>query len=166
MVTSRVLLSKNMKRLRGLHRWDQDDLAENAGLSKGMIAQLEQGRKAASPETLDKLVKAFPGATHSDLFFNEATTPPSPQTVAEMPVEDLKAVIRSVSKQDERHAAILAAWDHPKLDEEWRRHVSLFFLTGIPDHLDHPSVPAHLKKGLVTVLGYHGAIPKTRAPKR
>jgi transcriptional regulator with XRE-family HTH domain len=60
-------LSKNVRRLRATRDFTYDDLAALAGLSKGMLVQIEQGRTNPSIGTLCKLANAL-GVTISRLI--------------------------------------------------------------------------------------------------
>ncbi len=63
----RVLLAKNMKRLRRLHGYSQATLAELVGCSVTMIGNVETLRKFPSPENLEKIAVSLEAPVR-DLF--------------------------------------------------------------------------------------------------
>jgi transcriptional regulator with XRE-family HTH domain len=55
----RLLVSKNLKRLRVMQRFTQLGLAEKAGLTHNFINDLEKGKKGISSRSLAKLSNAL-----------------------------------------------------------------------------------------------------------
>ena len=55
----RLLVSKNLRRLRSLQNYSQMGLAEAAGLSPNFINEMENNMKSASMETIAKLATAL-----------------------------------------------------------------------------------------------------------
>lgn len=66
-LSSRSLLSTNLKRLRAAAGITQETLAERAGCSPTMIGNVEIGKRFPSSELLDRLAKAF-GVPVFELF--------------------------------------------------------------------------------------------------
>lgn len=65
--SSRALLSKNLKRLRGAAGISQEVLAERTGCSPTMIGNVETGKRFPSANLLDRLAEAF-GVPVFELF--------------------------------------------------------------------------------------------------
>ena len=63
-------VGKKIKRLRKLKNMNAKDLAQNAGISYGMLSLLENGSTQGSVETLRKIAKVL-DTTLSQLFTNE-----------------------------------------------------------------------------------------------
>lgn len=63
-------VGKKIKRLRKLKNMNAKDLAQNAGISYGMLSLLESGSTQGSVETLRKIAKVL-DTTLSQLFTNE-----------------------------------------------------------------------------------------------
>ena len=55
----RLLVSKNLKRIRSLHNISQLDLALKAGLAPNFINDIENGKKWTSAKTIAKLCEAL-----------------------------------------------------------------------------------------------------------
>jgi len=55
----RTLLSRNLKRLRGIANLSQVNLAAEAGLTHNFINDIESGKKWVSAETIEKLAIAL-----------------------------------------------------------------------------------------------------------
>lgn len=53
------VLIKNMKELRKAKGWNQDDLAEKTGYTRGFIADIERGKSWVSPEAIEAIGAAF-----------------------------------------------------------------------------------------------------------
>lgn len=60
-------LAQRIRQLREKHNISQENLAHEAGLSRVSMAQVEQGRRAASLLTLHKIAKGF-GISMSELL--------------------------------------------------------------------------------------------------
>jgi transcriptional regulator with XRE-family HTH domain len=58
-IDARRLLSKNLKRLRGIAKLSQVNLAVEANLTHNFINDIESGKKWISAETLEKLSVAL-----------------------------------------------------------------------------------------------------------
>lgn len=64
-------VSKNIKHLKDVRGWSQDDLAENAGCSKSVVRDLEAKRANASVNMLSKIADALE-VDIADLFTSQS----------------------------------------------------------------------------------------------
>lgn len=55
----RKVFARNLQRERQQLRWSQEHLAERAGLSQVYVSQLENGKSAASIDTIEKIAAAL-----------------------------------------------------------------------------------------------------------
>ena len=67
MSQARDILSENMKALRSLKKWKQDDLAEASGLALDTVRGIESKRAWVSSDSLEALAGAL-GVHVGDLF--------------------------------------------------------------------------------------------------
>ena len=51
----RVILSQNIKKIRGYHKLSQADFAEKIDISIPFLSDIENGKKWVSPTTLSKM---------------------------------------------------------------------------------------------------------------
>jgi transcriptional regulator with XRE-family HTH domain len=70
----RKLLKENMKRHRDNLDWNQDDLAEESGLSTGYIKKIETGRQWPQPASLNAIAKAL-NISVDQLFIDHEKVP-------------------------------------------------------------------------------------------
>jgi transcriptional regulator with XRE-family HTH domain len=59
MEMTKIILRKNLKELREERGWNQEELGEATGYTRGFIADIERGKSWVSPEALEKLAEAF-----------------------------------------------------------------------------------------------------------
>lgn len=59
MEIAKITLIRNLKDLRKSRDWNQEDLAEKTGYSRGFIADIERGKSWVSPEAIEEIAKAF-----------------------------------------------------------------------------------------------------------
>lgn len=55
----RILLGKNIKVLRVLRSWSQEDLALEAGMSRSYLARVELGQQSVSVDIVARIAAAF-----------------------------------------------------------------------------------------------------------
>lgn len=55
METTKIILRKNLIELRDLKGWNQEDLAEACGYTRGFIADIERGKSWVSPESIEAI---------------------------------------------------------------------------------------------------------------
>lgn len=83
----RKTLRLNLRRLREAKGWNQDALAEKAGVSGGTIKTIETGTNWISPEMAEKIADAF-GVESSELFKSEVKE-----------VSDIKKALNSIPSE-------------------------------------------------------------------
>lgn len=66
---ARSIFASNVKKLRKLNRWTQEDLASISGLTQSAVAQFESGDRYPSSRSLERLSDAF-GVSMSFLLDN------------------------------------------------------------------------------------------------
>jgi transcriptional regulator with XRE-family HTH domain len=59
MTTVVRIFGATVRQLREAKSWSQEELAEQAGLNRSYIGEIERGKVAASIVTVDKLARAF-----------------------------------------------------------------------------------------------------------
>jgi transcriptional regulator with XRE-family HTH domain len=59
MEITKAILRKNLKELRDLKGWSQEDLAEATDYTRGYIADVERGKSWVSPEAVEAMAKAL-----------------------------------------------------------------------------------------------------------
>jgi transcriptional regulator with XRE-family HTH domain len=59
MTTVVRIFGATIRQLREANAWSQEELAEQAGLNRSYIGEIERGKVAASIVTVDKLARAF-----------------------------------------------------------------------------------------------------------
>jgi len=74
MANIREILAQNIKKYRQKLGITQSELAEQAGISANFMGMIEQKRKFAAPEILDRIATALKIET-SELFIDKLTTP-------------------------------------------------------------------------------------------
>ena len=67
-------LGMRIRFLRQQRRWSQEDLASNANINKNYISDLENGRRNASLEILERIAVTF-GISLAELFKGVETIP-------------------------------------------------------------------------------------------
>ena len=56
---TRILLGKNIAYFRQLNNWSQDKLAQKLETDKGYLSQIENAKRNASTDYIDRLAKIF-----------------------------------------------------------------------------------------------------------
>jgi transcriptional regulator with XRE-family HTH domain len=108
-------IARNARDLRGARQWSLDHLAQRAGISKGMLVQIEQARTNPSIATLCRLADAF-GVTLAQLV--ELDDGASVRVVR--PDE----VVRLWSGDAGSAGDLLAGTDRSEHVELWRWHLA------------------------------------------
>lgn len=116
----RIVLAENIKALRKKRgKISQDALAERAGLSIGMIKQVELGNRWPSPATTEAIAKGL-GVTISELFESQTKETPKEmilplssiiKKVLAVP-DDIYEMAQGFKHDDEVWENVRAAFDH------------------------------------------------------
>lgn len=130
------ILSNNVSGLRNTRDFTYDELAERAGLSKGMVVQIEQGRTNPSIGTLCKLANAL-GVT-----INRLIEEPTRLTTKKIALSELPNLWTG---PDGSAAKLLAGVDGADLVEFWDWQL-------LPGHQHTSAVHPHGTKEIVYVL--------------
>jgi len=130
------ILSNNVSGLRNTRDFTYDELAERAGLSKGMVVQIEQGRTNPSIGTLCKLANAL-GVT-----INRLIEEPTRLTTKKTALSDLPNLWTG---PDGSTAKLLAGVDGADLVEFWDWEL-------LPGHQHTSAAHPHGTKEIVYVL--------------
>ena len=91
---------EELTRIRAERGWTQQRLADESGVNKATINQIERGRRSPNVETLEKLAVAL-GAEVADFF---------PKAQAPLPLQPLEVSAAERSGADERRLRSLSAW--------------------------------------------------------
>jgi transcriptional regulator with XRE-family HTH domain len=59
MEMTKIILRKNLKELRKIKGWNQEDLAEASNYSTGFVADVERGKSWVSPEAIEAFAEAL-----------------------------------------------------------------------------------------------------------
>jgi transcriptional regulator with XRE-family HTH domain len=93
MVSIREILAQNIKNHRQKLGITQSELAELADISPNFIGMIEQKRKFAAPEVLDRIATALKIET-SELFIDKLTTPEEMERVYQKIWKNIDQLIR------------------------------------------------------------------------
>lgn len=108
-------IARNARELRGERQWSLDQLAQRAGISKGMLVQIEQARTNPSIGTLCRLADAF-GVTLAQLV--ELTDSSTVRVV------DASEVVRLWEGAPGSGGDLLVGTDRSEHVELWRWHLA------------------------------------------
>lgn len=67
-----MLLARNLRRLRAVNGWSQEDLAFEANLHRTFVAHVERGARNISIDNIEKLAMAFDMPVHCLLLPDSA----------------------------------------------------------------------------------------------
>jgi transcriptional regulator with XRE-family HTH domain len=104
MANIREILSKNIKKYRQKLGITQSELAELADISPNFIGMIEQKRKFAAPEVLDRIAAALKIET-SELFIDKLNTPEEMEQVYQKIGKNIDQLIR---ESIEKHYQVTA----------------------------------------------------------
>jgi len=85
----------NIKHYRGVLKWSQAELAENADISINFLSDIETGKKWASPTTMVKFADAFHVEVY-ELFKPEKIMPDKANSIIQKYTVDLLTAISQI----------------------------------------------------------------------
>jgi len=98
----RVILSQNIKNLRGFLSFSQADLAEKAGISINFLSNIERGTKWPYPDTLANIAKALKVEVF-DLFKPDQKLDDTSQVKVDRLINDITVSVESAIKKTYFH---------------------------------------------------------------